>query len=71
MGQAHFVLMDFQYLKFPPRSFDGFWAAASLLHTPKRKIKSVLGNIHKILKPEGVGFISLKRKTSFEEELIC
>ena len=58
--KGKFRLMNMLSLKFPKKSFDGFWAAASLLHIPKKKQSTVLKSLHKILKDDGVGFISLK-----------
>jgi 2-polyprenyl-3-methyl-5-hydroxy-6-metoxy-1,4-benzoquinol methylase len=46
--------------EFPKDSFDGFWASAVLLHIPKKKIDNVLLVLHKLLKPGGIGFISIK-----------
>lgn len=48
-------------LGFSENSFDGFWTAATLLHIPKTRIEEVLRNIHKIIRPNGIGFISLKQ----------
>ena len=57
---ASFEKMSLYRLKYPPQSFDGFWASASLLHIPKRNIGMVLQEIRQVLKPSGVGFITLK-----------
>jgi len=65
-----FILMDFYDLNLPKNSFDGFWAAASILHIPKRKIAKVLQDIRKIIKPNGVGFISIKERKSIGEGII-
>lgn len=65
-----FVLGDFHQLNFPDESFDGFWAAASLLHAPKKDIEDVLNGIRHILKPGGVGFISLKETRNIDEGVI-
>jgi mutator protein MutT len=40
--------------------FDGIWACASLLHCPKRQMKTVLNNIYKALKNDGVLYASFK-----------
>lgn len=40
--------------------FDAFWASTSLLHIEKKRIDEVLQKIKNLLKPGGVGFISLK-----------
>jgi len=68
--QGKFRYMDFYKLHFPIRSFDGFWAAASLLHVPKNKIVRVLKGMGRILKSEGVGFISVKEKKKTSEALL-
>ena len=52
--------MDMFHLAFPSSSFDGFWAAASLLHISKEKLPEVLVGIKKIIKPGGIGFVSVK-----------
>ena len=70
LPQAKFILMNFYKLNLPPNSFDGFWAAASLLHIPKNKINRVLSDIKNIIKPNGIGFISLKQKTRLDAGLI-
>ncbi|MEA1929496.1 MAG: class I SAM-dependent methyltransferase [Patescibacteria group bacterium] len=68
--QGNFLVGDFYKLDFPDASFDGFWAAASFLHVPKSEINGVLKEAKRILKPEGVGFISLKEKTTMSEGVI-
>ncbi|MFA4880541.1 MAG: methyltransferase domain-containing protein [Candidatus Doudnabacteria bacterium] len=65
-----FILMNFYKLNFPRNHFDGFWAAASLLHIPKRRVAKVLRAIRKIIKPQGVGFIALKEKRHLDEGII-
>lgn len=57
---ADFRKMDMYSLDFSPQSFDGFWAAASLLHIPKRNMAVVLQEIKRVMKPGGVGFIAMK-----------
>lgn len=46
-------------LSFEPKSFDGFWASAVLLHVPKDKIDKALQRIHDVVRDDGIGFISL------------
>jgi SAM-dependent methyltransferase len=47
-------------LDFPDREkFDGFWTA-TLLHIPKSRIDEALQRIKTVIKPGGIGFISLK-----------
>jgi len=54
-------VMDMENLEFESESFDGVWAVASLLHVPKRNIPGVVENISKILKPEGILYVGVKR----------
>ena len=65
-----FKQMDFYNLEFPDNSFDGFWAAASFLHVPKEDAGKVIKEAKRILKPGGVGFISIKEKTEIDEGVI-
>lgn len=58
--QANFQTMDMYNLDFAPQSLDGFWAAASLLHIPKRNLATVLQEIKRVTKPKGIGFIAIK-----------
>lgn len=58
--QSVFMRMDMHALGFKSASFDGFWAAASLLHIPKYHISSVLKEIRRVMKPGAVGFVALK-----------
>lgn len=70
---------DFKNLKFThykddlpyeDNSFEGVCAYAVLEHIPVSKIPGVLSEIHRILKPEGVLFISrLPRKLALSEHL--
>ena len=67
--KGKFKVMDMTRLRFPEKSFDGFWAAASLLHIPKSKTSVVLKSFWKILKPGGIGFVSLKARENFHTGL--
>ncbi len=67
VANTTFLEMDFYKLGFVDASFDGFWAAASLLHIPKKDIDMVLLEIRRVLKDRGVGFISVKEKTNLDE----
>lgn len=58
--QTVFLTQSVYDLDFPPDFFDGFWAAAVLLHIPKNKIDLALGKIKSVVKPGGIGFITLK-----------
>ena len=61
---AAFMRMNMHALYFKPSSFDGFWAAASLLHIPKSSIASVLTEIRRVMKSGAIGFIALKEGDS-------
>lgn len=58
---ATFLLQSVYNLHFPKESFDGFWACAVLLHMSKKRMGEALQSIHKIMKKNGIGFISLKK----------
>lgn len=40
--------------------YDAVWAAASLLHVPRRDLPDVIARIHRALKPGGLHFASYK-----------
>jgi len=67
---GNFMVMDFYKLDFQEKSFEGFWAAASLLHVPKSEMPEVLKGIKKVIKDNGIGFVSLKLKDSLDEGVI-
>jgi ubiquinone/menaquinone biosynthesis C-methylase UbiE len=58
--EASFKKVSVYDLDFPARSFDGFWTAATLLHIPKKRIDEALQRIKSQIKPDGVGFITVK-----------
>ena len=68
--RGKFKVMDLYKLKLPKESFDGFWASASFLHIPKKRIGTVLRSARALLKDDGVGFISVKEKKKLGEEII-
>jgi ubiquinone/menaquinone biosynthesis C-methylase UbiE len=68
--QGKFQVGDFFKLDFADNNFDGFWAAAAFLHVPKADIDLVIKESYRILKPGGIGFISMKEKTHKEEGVI-
>ena len=55
-------------LDFPDDSFDGFWAAAVLLHMPKDRIGKALTRIHSVVKSGGGGFVSVKQGEGERED---
>ncbi len=50
---ANFKHMSVHNLDFPQNEFDGFLAAAVLLHTPKDRIKAALDRIRAVIKSNG------------------
>lgn len=57
---ATFMKRSVYELGFWDNAFDGFWAAAVLLHQPKDKVGLALAELHRVTRPGGVGFISVK-----------
>jgi len=58
---ATFLLQSVYEIDFPDNSFDGVWACAVLLHMPKDRIDTALQSIQRVMKKDGVMFISLKK----------
>jgi ubiquinone/menaquinone biosynthesis C-methylase UbiE len=61
--QATFQLMEIEKINFPALSFDGAWAACSLVHISKENLPAVLANIYQILKTNGYFYLSIKKGT--------
>lgn len=57
---AQFKVMDALKLKFNDCSFDGIWANAILMHLPKKDVTKVIREIHRILKNNGIFYLSVK-----------
>lgn len=68
--KGKFQRMDFSKTTFLNGEFDGFWAAASFLHIPKKMLSGVLQEAKRITKNGGVGFVSVKEKTGMDEGMI-
>jgi len=66
---ALFTQMNMYQLGFQSQCFDGFWAAASLLHIPKSRINAAFMEIKRVMKPDAIGFIAL-REGDTEEMVI-
>lgn len=60
---AQFHVMDMENLDFPPNSFHGVWASASLLHVPKKNILRVCKALYSFLVEGGIFYLSLKKGT--------
>ncbi|HEX5690705.1 MAG TPA: class I SAM-dependent methyltransferase [Roseiflexaceae bacterium] len=52
---------DMRALPAPDDAFDGLWACASFLHIPKRDAPAVLREFRRVLRPQGVLYISVKQ----------
>lgn len=55
-GLPDVYCMDFRHLDFPDNRFDAVYALNCLLHVPKAEIDSVLQEIRRVLKPNGLFF---------------
>jgi ubiquinone/menaquinone biosynthesis C-methylase UbiE len=55
-----FHLMDMLSIDLPDESYDGIWASASLLNIKKKDIPLALKNFRRILKEDGILFVSVK-----------
>ncbi|NDV26884.1 bifunctional 2-polyprenyl-6-hydroxyphenol methylase/3-demethylubiquinol 3-O-methyltransferase UbiG [Desulfovibrio sp. JC010] len=53
-------VMLFDEMDFAPKSFDGIWACASLLHLMAEELPGMLKQLRTYLKDEGVFFCSFK-----------
>ena len=53
------ILMDFNYFNEQDR-YDGIWACSSILHLPKRELKSVLIHMEQALHIGGIIYTSFK-----------
>jgi len=68
--KGKFQQLDFSKTSFQDGEFDGFWAAASFLHIPKKDVAGVLQEAKRIIKSGGIGFISVKEKIGIDEGMI-
>lgn len=58
---AEFQVQDIEEVHFPDGSFDGVWACCALSHIPKKKLPSVLKNIHELLKENGHFYLTVEK----------
>jgi ubiquinone/menaquinone biosynthesis C-methylase UbiE len=58
---AQFQLIDIETISLPASSFDGAWAACSLIHISKTKLPDVLKKIHSLLKDDGYFYLTFKK----------
>lgn len=62
-----FQKMDVRQLDFPDESFDSVWCHATLLHLNDDDIIRALNEFHRVLKPQGLLFVSFKKGEGSEE----
>lgn len=60
-SHAPLVLGDICFPPFQDHTFDAVWASASLLHISRHSVNSVLAQIHRVLKLQGVLLTSMKQ----------
>lgn len=59
-------LMDMIDLEFPADSFDAVYALNSLLHVPKKELPTVLQNVHRVLRADGLFYLGVYGGYDFE-----
>jgi len=59
--KAKFMEMDMTNLDFESNQFDGIWCCASLLHVKRDKLKDTIKGFRRVLKDDGILFLSLKK----------
>ncbi len=57
---GQFYIMDVKKLKFEDNFFDGVWGSKIFLHLSKKDVKKSLQETHRVLKPNGIFFLSVK-----------
>lgn len=62
--EAH--VMDMTQLSFPAGSFDGVYALNALLHLPRGEMPTVLRDIKRVLRPEGLLYLGLHGGRAYE-----
>jgi ubiquinone/menaquinone biosynthesis C-methylase UbiE len=60
--EAAFVQADMRHLPFDGATFDGVWASASFHHVPRHEAAATLRECRRVLRPEGVAYVSVKRE---------
>ncbi|HKS70429.1 MAG TPA: class I SAM-dependent methyltransferase [Ktedonobacterales bacterium] len=67
-GFVRYALMDLRRLELPDASCRGVWAAASLLHLPKRVASRAMAELARVLRPGGPLALFLKRREGEQAE---
>ncbi|WP_049924269.1 class I SAM-dependent methyltransferase [Halopiger djelfimassiliensis] len=60
-SRASFVRGDMRDLPFDDAAFDGVWSSASFLHVPRSDATATLREFRRVLRPDGVAFLLVKR----------
>jgi len=58
--EGEFMEKDIRELDFDEDRFEGIWCSASIFFMPKKEMKEALKNLRKVLKPNGIIYISFK-----------
>jgi ubiquinone/menaquinone biosynthesis C-methylase UbiE len=58
--KGKFMKMDVKKLRFKDGSFDGAWSNACLLHITKSQLEATLEELRRVLKRNGLLFVSFK-----------
>ncbi len=66
--KATFQIGDIRKMNYPAGTFDGIWACATILNLKKTDVPKTLLGFQKVLKPNGILFVSVKEGTG--EKLI-
>ncbi len=72
LPDVEFAVRDVRETGFTEETFDGIWCNATLLHLTDEDMSKALGEFHRILKPNGILSVSLKKGTGtrkFVEQL--
>ncbi len=69
-SKVHFQVADMCKTSFPKESFNGIWSNDTLIHLNRRDILPTLKEFHRLLKKNGILYISVKEGEGegFEEE---
>ena len=59
--EGKFLTRNVYNLSFDNIKFDGFWASGIFIHIPKNRIDLTLQELRRVVRPNGVGFISVKQ----------
>ncbi|ELY84643.1 class I SAM-dependent methyltransferase [Natrinema altunense] len=58
---ASLVRGDMRDLPFDDAAFDGLWSSASFLHVPRSDAIATLREFRRVLRPDGIAFLLIKR----------